>query len=68
MQDQNLQNPNVLNEDLQNQYGFKHLSEDDKLLLDAKRSGIEKLQLFTRMLKRNNTIDTSIINHRKINN
>lgn len=48
---------NVLKENVKNQYGFKHLSEDDKLLLDAKRSGIEKLQLFTRMLKRNHAID-----------
>jgi hypothetical protein len=54
---QNTPITNVLKEDVKNQYGFKHLSEDDKLLLDAKRSGIEKLQLFTRMLKRNNAID-----------
>jgi hypothetical protein len=38
-------------------YGFVHLSEDEKLLIDAKRPGIEKLQLFTRMLKRNTTVD-----------
>ena len=54
---QNTPISNVLKEDVKNKYGFKHLSEDDKLLLDAKRSGIEKLQLFTRMLKRNNAID-----------
>ncbi len=38
-------------------YGFVHLSEDEKLLIDAKRPGIEKLQLFTRMLKRNSTLN-----------
>ena len=57
MQTENMPIANILKEDAKLQYGFKHLSEDDKLLFDAKRSGIEKLQLFTRMLKRNNTID-----------
>jgi hypothetical protein len=54
---QNTPITNVLKEDVKDQYGFKHLSENNKLLLDSKRSGIEKLQLFTRMLKRNNAID-----------
>jgi hypothetical protein len=34
-------------------YGFVFESEDDRLLKDASRSGIEKLQLFTQMIKRN---------------
>ncbi len=48
---------NILKEDAKNQYGFKHLSEDDKLLLDANRSGMEKLHLFTSMLRRNSMLD-----------
>jgi hypothetical protein len=57
MQIENKLPQNFLKEELENQYGFKHLSEDEKLLLDANRSGIEKLHLFTRMLKRNNTLN-----------
>lgn len=46
----------VFNEELKNKYYFKHLYEYDKLLLDARRSGIKKSQLFTRMLKRNHEL------------
>ena len=43
------------------QYGFLHQSEDEKLLQDATRSYIEKLQLFTRMLKRNKILNKASI-------
>ncbi len=43
------------------QYGFLHQSEDEKLLQDATRPYIEKLQLFTRMLKRNKLLNKAII-------
>jgi hypothetical protein len=33
--------------------GFVYETEDDRLLKDASRSGIEKLQLFTQMIRRN---------------
>ena len=33
-------------------YGFVFRSPEDKLLEDINRSGLEKLQLFTRMLRR----------------
>ena len=32
--------------------GFVHQSEDDRLLKDAKRSPLEKLMLFTQMIRR----------------
>lgn len=34
-------------------YGFVHISKDEKLLRDALRSDVEKLQLFSKMLYRN---------------
>ncbi len=33
--------------------GFINESEDERLLRDAKRTGLEKLQLFTKMVTRN---------------
>jgi hypothetical protein len=36
--------------------GFVHMSEDEKLLANINRPDIEKLQLFTRMLRRNKTL------------
>jgi len=33
--------------------GFVNESEDDRLLKDSKRSGLENLQLFTKMIRRN---------------
>ncbi len=41
-------------------YGFIHQSPQDKLLVDINRSGLEKLQLFTRMLRRNKMLDKAI--------
>ncbi len=40
--------------------GFIHQSPQDKLLVDINRSGLEKLQLFTRMLRRNKMLDKAI--------
>jgi uncharacterized protein (DUF952 family) len=38
-------------------YGFIHLSEDERLRIDMKRPYKEKLQLFTKMLRRNKLLD-----------
>ncbi len=43
--------------------GFVHLSEDEKLLQDVLRSDFEKLQLFTKMLRRNATLDKAVISN-----
>ncbi len=43
------------------QYGFVHQSEDEKLLVDATRPFSEKLRLFTKMLKRNKTLNKVIV-------
>ena len=47
------------------EYGFVSKSEDEKLKEDIFRSDIEKLQLFTRMLRMNATLKTGIITHSK---
>ncbi|MBP9213272.1 MAG: hypothetical protein V9E96_06700 [Chitinophagaceae bacterium] len=39
-------------------YGFHHISEDEKLKIDIYRSDAEKLQLFTKMLRRNKLLKT----------
>lgn len=41
--------------------GFAHLSEDEKLLNDILRPDIEKLQLFTKMIRRNATLNKAVI-------
>lgn len=46
-------------------YGFVSKSEDEKLKEDVFRSDIEKLQLFTRMLRRNASLKKAIITHSK---
>ena len=43
--------------------GFVYLSEDEKLLKDALRSDMEKLQLFTKMLRRNATLSKAVISN-----
>jgi len=48
--------PNVVEEPLQ---GFIHLSEDEKLLLEIKKTPLEKLQSFTKMLRRNAALKKS---------
>lgn len=44
-------------------YGFVSKSEDEKLREDIFRSDIEKLQLFTRMLRRNASLKKAVITH-----
>ena len=46
-------------------YGFVHKSEDEKLKEDVFRPDIEKLQLFTRMLRRNASLNKAVITHTK---
>jgi hypothetical protein len=41
------------------QFGFVYETEDDRLLKDASRSGIEKLQLFTQMIRRNRLLNSN---------
>jgi hypothetical protein len=36
--------------------GFVHISEDEKLMANINRPDIEKLQLFTKMLRRSKTL------------
>ena len=46
-------------------YGFVAKSEEEKLKEDIFRSDIEKLQLFTLMLRRNASLKKAIITHTK---
>ena len=46
-------------------YGFVFRSPEDKLLEDINRSGLEKLQLFTRMLRRAKMFDNAIVKSNK---
>jgi hypothetical protein len=41
------------------QQGFVHLSEDEKLLLEIRKPAIEKLQSFTKMIRCNAAINKS---------
>ena len=47
---------NTVNEDAPT-YGFVTETEDERLLKEALRPGIEKLQLFTKSLRRNTTLN-----------
>ena len=49
-------NKNLVEEPLQ---GFAHISEEQKLILEIKKSGIQKLQSFTSMLRRSTAIKKS---------
>ena len=46
-------------------YGFISKSEEEKLKEDIFRSDIEKLQLFTRMLRKNALLNKAVITHTK---
>ena len=46
-------------------YGFVSKAEEEKLREDIFRPDIEKLQLFTQMLRRNASVKKSIITHKK---
>jgi len=48
----NAENLNQVNEEQPAYVGFVHKSEDERLKEDMMRSPIEKLQLFTKMLRR----------------
>ncbi len=45
-------------------YGFVSKSEDEKLREDIFRSDLEKLQLFTTMLRRNSLLNKASIKHK----
>jgi hypothetical protein len=47
-------------------YGFVSKSEEEKLLEDMYRPDMEKLQLFTKMLRRNATLNKAVIHHKSI--
>lgn len=47
-------------------YGFVSKSEEEKLLEDIYRPDMEKLQLFTRMLRRNTMLKKAAIHHKSI--
>jgi hypothetical protein len=52
-------------EEQQPVYGFTSKSEEEKLIEDIFRPDIEKLQLFTRMLRRNALLNKAVITHTK---
>ena len=62
--DKHIEPLNTVQEQLP-EYGFVSISEEEKLKQDIFRPDIEKLQLFTRMLRRNASLDKAIITHTK---
>lgn len=62
--DKHIEPVNTVNEESP-EYGFVSISEEEKLKQDIFRPDIEKLQLFTRMLRRNATLNKAIITHTK---
>jgi hypothetical protein len=50
-------------EEEQAPYGFSHKSAEERLKEDVFRPDIEKLQLFTRMLRRNAQLKKAVITH-----
>ena len=63
-QDAKNSNPLSMVEEQPLQYGFVSKSEEEKLREDIFRSDIEKLHLFTRMLRRNAPLKKAIITHK----
>jgi hypothetical protein len=55
------QNLTLVSEDQSEYVGFVHKSEDEKLREDIMRSPIEKLQLFTKMLRRESVLKNAKI-------
>jgi hypothetical protein len=51
---------NQLREPIASYKGFVHKSEDEKLMKDVLRTDIEKLHLFTKMLRRNATLNKAV--------
>ncbi|MEO8174870.1 MAG: hypothetical protein ABI581_17360 [Sediminibacterium sp.] len=66
MQQESRKNINPLNtvEEQSLQYGFVSKSEEEKLREDIFRSDMEKLQLFSQMLRRNTLLKKAIIIHK----
>ena len=60
--DNHIEPVNTVQEELPG-YGFVSISEEEKLKQDIFRPDIEKLQLFTRMLRRNASLNKAIITH-----
>ena len=56
----NIEKPLAVKEPSTN-YGLRHLSEEEKLKIDIYRSDAEKLQLFTKMLRRNKLLKSASI-------
>lgn len=52
-------------EEQQPAYGFISKSEEEKLIEDIFRPDIEKLRLFTRMLRRNALLNKAVLTHTK---
>jgi len=63
MKDQisNAQNLSQVNEDQSEYIGFINKSEDEKLKDDVSRSPVEKLHLFTQMLRRESVLKNAKI-------
>jgi hypothetical protein len=57
------ENLNHVHEEQHAYTGFVHKSEDDKLRENIMRPSIEKLQLFTKMLRREALLKTAKISH-----
>jgi hypothetical protein len=54
---------NSVVEEPQAPYGFSHKSADERLKEDIFRPDMEKLQLFTRMLRKNALLKKGIVTH-----
>ena len=61
--DHNRENINQVKEEQPAYAGFVHKSEEDKLKKNIERSPIEKLQLFTKMLRRETLFKKAKISH-----
>ena len=59
----NTENLSQLNENQSQYTGFINKSEDEKLKQNVMRSPIEKLQLFTKMLRRESVLKKAKIPH-----
>ena len=59
----NIESLNQANEDQAGYAGFFNKSEDEKLKENIFRSPIEKLQSFTKMLRRENVLRNAKISH-----
>lgn len=65
MNDKNKHNDSLIVTEDAAQYGFSFKSDTERLREDIYRPDIEKLQLFTQMLRRNALLDKAVITHTK---